>query len=198
MSFLRARATANLLRTSQNSGLSAIIRPVTAVPRCVQVRHESGAASLSAGGSNGAPSHAVSAPMLADIEKRWEGMAPQEQAELWMALRDRMKGPWANMTVAERKASYWIAFGPHGPRALPPPGQNMWVFKMTLVSIAVSAVLFAAVRAVARPAPKTMSKEWQEASNEYLKNQKTEPISGVSSEGYTGTGMVQSKSKPYN
>jgi cytochrome c oxidase subunit 4 len=38
-----------------------------------------------------------------------------------------------------------------------------------------------------------MSKEWQEASNEYLKSQKVEPITGVSSEGYSGPGMVQSK-----
>lgn len=28
----------------------------------------------------------------------------QEQAELWMALRDRMKENWADMTVQEKKA----------------------------------------------------------------------------------------------
>lgn len=41
--------------------------------------------------------------------------------------------------------------------------------------------------------PKTMTKEWQEASTEYLKEQKSEPISGFASEGYDGPGMVQSK-----
>ena len=48
--------------------------------------------------------HAISNPTLADIEKRWEGMPPQEQADLWMALRDRMKNDWHELTLQERKA----------------------------------------------------------------------------------------------
>lgn len=48
--------------------------------------------------------HAVSNPTLANIEKRWEGMPPQEQAELWMALRDRMTVDWNEMTTQEKKA----------------------------------------------------------------------------------------------
>jgi hypothetical protein len=48
--------------------------------------------------------HAISNPTLANIEKRWEQMPPQEQADLWMALRDRMKGNWAELTLAEKKA----------------------------------------------------------------------------------------------
>lgn len=48
--------------------------------------------------------HAISNPTLANIEKRWEGMAPQEQADLWMALRDRMKGDWNELTLQEKKA----------------------------------------------------------------------------------------------
>ena len=48
--------------------------------------------------------HAISNPTLAGIEKRWEGMPPQEQAELWMQLRDRMKVDWHEMTLQEKKA----------------------------------------------------------------------------------------------
>ncbi|KAK3644214.1 Cytochrome c oxidase subunit 5B, mitochondrial [Elasticomyces elasticus] len=48
--------------------------------------------------------HAISNPTLANIEKRWEGMPPQEQADLWMALRDRMKEDWTALTVQEKKA----------------------------------------------------------------------------------------------
>ena len=48
--------------------------------------------------------HAISKPTLANIEKRWEGMPLQEQADLWMALRDRMKGSWKELTVQEQKA----------------------------------------------------------------------------------------------
>ena len=42
--------------------------------------------------------------MLAGIEKRWELMPPQEQAELWMKLRDRMVEDWHNLTLQEKKA----------------------------------------------------------------------------------------------
>lgn len=48
--------------------------------------------------------HAISNPTLAGIEKRWEIMPPQEQAELWMALRDRMKTDWHELTLQEKKA----------------------------------------------------------------------------------------------
>ncbi len=51
-----------------------------------------------------ASAHAISNPTLADIEKRWEAMPPQEQADLWMALRDRMKVDWNEMTLQEKKA----------------------------------------------------------------------------------------------
>ena len=46
----------------------------------------------------------ISNPTLANIEKRWEGMPLQEQADLWMALRDRMKGNWNELTIQEQKA----------------------------------------------------------------------------------------------
>ena len=48
--------------------------------------------------------HAISNPTLANIEKRWDAMPPQEQADLWMALRDRMKVDWNEMTMQEKKA----------------------------------------------------------------------------------------------
>lgn len=48
--------------------------------------------------------HAISNPELANIEKRWDEMPPQEQAELWMNLRDRMKAPWTELTLQEKKA----------------------------------------------------------------------------------------------
>lgn len=35
-------------------------------------------------------------------------MPPQEQAELWMALRDRMKNDWHELTLQERKACEFI------------------------------------------------------------------------------------------
>jgi cytochrome c oxidase subunit 4 len=206
-------------------------------------------------------SHAISNPTLADIERRWEALPPQEQADLWMALRDRMKVDWHELTPQEKKAgqwiffcedvpwvgplfmqalqhfgdrlhwvivfscwllwaAYWIAFGPHGPRAEAPPGENWRILKYTIYCLGASGVLFWLSRHFANPHPKTMSREWQEATNEYMKvrpiiptlwwflselvivfdygwltsaqEQKSEPITGISSPGYKGTGYIQS------
>ena len=38
--------------------------------------------------------------------------------------------------------------------------------------------------------PLTTTKEWEEATNEYLREQKSNPITGISSEGYKGKGYV--------
>ncbi|KAE8825254.1 hypothetical protein PTNB73_08252 [Pyrenophora teres f. teres] len=141
--------------------------------------------------------HAISNPTLANIEKRWEDMPPQEQADLWMTLRDRMKTDWKELTIQEKKAAelargkpYFIAFGPHGPRRPPPPDEGRNVFLLSSAVIAGAFAVFAFTRMFASPIrPRTMTKEWQEASEEYLKAQGTEPITG-----YKGM-LVQSKSE---
>ncbi|KAK5988699.1 Efflux pump radE [Cladobotryum mycophilum] len=116
--------------------------------------------------------HAISNPTLANIEKRWEGMPLQEQADLWMSLRDRMKGSWTELTLQEKKAAYWIAFGPHGPRTADPPEPMP-----------------------ALPGVSPSASEYQEATNEMLKGQNADPLTGIASEGYTGKGVIQSPPK---
>ena len=68
-----------------------------------------------------------------------------------------------------RYTAWWIAFGPHGPRAEDPPGEWTKILWYTTIGVAVSAALFFGIHAFARPPPRTMTKEWQEATNEYLK-----------------------------
>ncbi|KAI0484536.1 cytochrome c oxidase polypeptide V [Xylariaceae sp. FL0804] len=137
----------------------------------------------------------ISNPTLANIEKRWEVMPPPEQAELWMSLRDRMKGDWSELTLQEKRASWWIAFGPHGPRKRPEPGDGWRTFRDVMLLIGAACVLFVIMRMFANPAPSTMNREWQEATNEYLKKQRADPITGISSEGYKGKGAIQSPPK---
>ncbi|KAF2225183.1 cytochrome c oxidase polypeptide V [Elsinoe ampelina] len=144
-------------------------------------------------GQQSRSAHAISNPTLANIEKRWEAMPPQEQADLWMALRDRMKVDWHELTVQEKKAAYWIAFGPHGPRAGPPPGEGTKVLGYTIAGCVAAAVLFFGTRAFARPPPPTMTKEYQQASEAYLKENNVEPITGISAEDWKGDFLVQSK-----
>jgi cytochrome c oxidase subunit 4 len=61
-------------------------------------------ATLPRAAARASSTQALSNPTLKNIEKRWEGMPLQEQAELWMALRDRMKESWHDLTLQEKKA----------------------------------------------------------------------------------------------
>lgn len=92
-------------------------------------------------------------------------------------------------------AAYWIAFGPHGPRAQDPPGEGTRVFFGTAIAVGVSLALFSFTRLFAKPPPPTMTKEWQEAANEKLIEQRSDPLTGISSDVYTGKGQVQSPPK---
>lgn len=69
----------------------------------------------------------------------------------------------ANVRI--RTTAYWIAFGPHGPRAQDPPGANWYIFRQVCLWVGASVVVFAVIRYFAREPPKTMSREWQEATN---------------------------------
>lgn len=66
-------------------------------------------------------------------------------------------------------SAYWIAFGPHGPRAQTPPGEGWKVLSYTLVGVAASLGIFGLARFFAKPGPSTMNKEWEEATNEILR-----------------------------
>jgi len=175
----------SLIRASTSS---AAVIPSTAIRQALRLPRPASVVCIQ---QQARQAHAISNPTLANIEKRWEDMPPQEQADLWMTLRDRMKVDWNELTLQEKKAAYWIAFGPHGPRALPPPGETRKVVLYTFLGIAASGALFWVTRHFAsKETPRTMTKEWQEASEEYLKAQGSEPITG-----YKGM-LVQSKPGP--
>jgi len=87
--------------------------------------------------------------------------------------------------------AYYVAFGPHGPRTpINPPGTFVKVTSTVAGLVGVAFAVVAAVRYYAAPPPKTLTKEWQEASTEYARENKLNPISGISSEGYKGKGFV--------
>ena len=109
---LRNSVSALLRQSLAASARQSITNTVrVAMPQTMAVRAASmtatppvnGAASDSLS-SEGEPIRTISNPTLANIEKRWEGMPLQEQADLWMALRDRMQGSWHDLTVQEKKA----------------------------------------------------------------------------------------------
>ena len=103
---IRLPNTSRLLSNSLRPSLTT--RPVALRPACRTLATTADSASQQSSdvgtGQKRQQSHAVSNPTLANIEKRWEAMPPQEQAELWMALRDRMTVDWHDMTMQEKRA----------------------------------------------------------------------------------------------
>ncbi|KAK1926533.1 cytochrome c oxidase subunit V [Papiliotrema laurentii] len=134
----------------------------------------------------------ATAPLLGNIEASWKDLSAEEQYEIHQQLRELQKKDWKELTVDEKKAAYWVAFGPHGPRApIHGPNHGFQVFAITAGVIGASVATFMFFRSTTPPPPHTMTKEYQEQMTEYMRSQKMNPISGVSSEGYQGKGMVQ-------
>lgn len=83
--------------------------------------------------------------------------------------------------------AYFISFGPHGPRApLLPAGSTTKTFVGVAGLVGAAFALFYFIRHNGKETPKTMNKEWQQATNERLLEQKVNPITGLSSENYKG------------
>lgn len=95
-------------------------------------------------------------------------------------------------TICFPKLAYFVAFGPHGPRTpANEPGHSLKVFVGVAALVGTAYAVFELARSQAAPPPRTMTTEYQEQMNEYMRSQNMNPISGVSSEGYKGKGMVQ-------
>ncbi|KAF9819811.1 hypothetical protein IEO21_01902 [Rhodonia placenta] len=154
------------------------------------------AASASGTHATASPASSASSSVipLSNVEAQWEQLSHDEQLTVHQQLEELQKKDWKTLSIDEKKAAYYVAFGPHGPRApVNPPGTTMKVLLGTLAGVAAAGAVFIAVRSFAPPPPKSISKEWEEASNERALEQKMNPISGISSEGYSGTGFVTHK-----
>ncbi|KAI9314520.1 cytochrome c oxidase subunit IV [Dichotomocladium elegans] len=128
---------------------------------------------------------------IQNLESRWNTLSTAEQNTIAKQLEEAQKADWKVLSTEEKKAAYYIAFGPHGPRApLTKPGHTGKVVGGVAAVLAASGALFYAIRLGGEEKPKTFTKEWQEATNEYLKSQNSNPISGISSEGYKGKGYL--------
>ncbi|KAH8832548.1 COX4, subunit IV of cytochrome c oxidase [Flagelloscypha sp. PMI_526] len=136
------------------------------------------------------------APMvpLGNIETHWDGLADNDKFSLQDQIDDIQKKDWKLLTLDEKKAAYFIAFGPHGPRApVSKPGDNLKILVSVVALVGFAGIIHFTMRSIGGAPPKTMTREWQEASNERAKEMKLNPITGITSEGYSGKGFIQSK-----
>ncbi|ORY01941.1 cytochrome c oxidase subunit IV [Basidiobolus meristosporus CBS 931.73] len=133
----------------------------------------------------------TSTPALANIRSSWKTMAQEEKVNLYNHLLEAQKGDWKALSLDQQRAAYWLSFGPHGVRKAPlEKGDGKKVFGGVVAVIGISAGLFYLIRLAGQPTPHTFTKEWQEATNEKMKEQKSNPITGISSEDYNGKGYL--------
>ena len=150
--------------------------------------HASSPATTTSSGSKVAP---VS---LSNVEAKWAGLSEAEQAAVHEQLEVIQQKDWKELSVDEKKAAYYVAFGPHGPRTpTSKPGDLMKILVGTSALVGVGATLYLTFKSLAPPAPRTINKEWEEASTERAKELNLDPITGIPSADYKGKGFVTHK-----
>ncbi|EJS41961.1 cox5ap [Saccharomyces arboricola H-6] len=128
-----------------------------------------------------AQTHALSNASVMELQSRWENMPSTEQQDIVTKLTERQKLPWSQLTEPEKQAVWYISYGEWGPRRpVLNKGDSGFIAKGVAVGLLVSVGLFAAIRMVGGEDSKTMNKEWQLKSDEYLKSKNANPWGGYS------------------
>lgn len=128
-----------------------------------------------------AQTQAISKAAIVDLPNRWEDLPASEQQDIVTKLTDRQKLPWKQMTETEKQAAWYISYGEWGPRRpVHAKGDGAYIAKGVVVGLVGSVALFALIRSFAGEPPKTMTKEWQLKSDEYLKSKNANPWGGYS------------------
>lgn len=125
-------------------------------------------------------STAVTPAEITNIQGRWEKLPESDKQHLIDALAAKQKLPWSQLSLEEKKAAWYISFGTWGPRKpMETKEEQAKIYKgiigFTLLSVAIFGAYYAN-----RNVPKTMNREWQEKSDEYLASKNANPFSTYS------------------
>lgn len=123
---------------------------------------------------------ALSQASIANLENRWEKLPETDRKTVIESLAERQKLPWNQLSAQEKKAAYYISFGEWGPRRpLYNTEEKKSIIWGTALGLFICTALFFGFRHF-RTVPVTMNKEWQEKSDEYLKEKHANPFRGYS------------------
>ncbi|KAK7203471.1 cytochrome c oxidase subunit IV-domain-containing protein [Myxozyma melibiosi] len=121
----------------------------------------------------------IPTPLISDLPARWESLPIKEQAALTVKIWKRQTLPWTELTLDEKRASFYISYGPWGPRKpMHGPYDTYKIIGGVILGLAASVVLFATARSFGGPAPRTLNRQWQEASDERYNTGLVEPFRG--------------------
>ncbi|KAI9023264.1 cytochrome c oxidase subunit IV family [Hyaloraphidium curvatum] len=117
----------------------------------------------------------VSDAALVGLEARWGRLPECEQAAVAEKLLEKQKGDWRKMTQEEKRAAYFIAYGPHSSRAPEDPSLNQRVYSTVAFIMAVSGGIWY-YWFTHRTLPETMSPEGVAELQRIIEEDNAEPI----------------------
>src|SRR6267154_4306343 len=123
-----------------------------------------------AGSSTSHVTAATSAIPLSNVEAQWATLSPSEQTAVHQQLEELQRKDWKTLSLSEKKAgtsyslfsldavvdklmsfvlAYYVAFGPHGPRApVNPPGTTFKILTGVSALIGAAGLLYGGFRAI--------------------------------------------------
>lgn len=100
-----------------------------------------------------------------------------------VALREKEKGDWKNLSLDEKKALYRASFCQTFAEMKAPTGEWKAVTAVCLLAFSVTAWMMVFMKTfVYPPLPETITEEWKEKNLEMMIRQRQGPITGVSSQ----------------
>lgn len=94
------------------------------------------------------------APLLDHLEKRWAKMDQLEQDEIIMYLQYKERGDWMELTPVEKRAIWYINYGPWGPRGpiRDDPGRLYAVYAKVIALVLLGVGGYQLVKSTSTPA----------------------------------------------
>ncbi|TPX66706.1 hypothetical protein SpCBS45565_g04292 [Spizellomyces sp. 'palustris'] len=123
--------------------------------------------------------HTVSPAALSQIETRWAKLPECEQGAVADYLAEKQKGDWKNLTLDEKRAAYWIAYGPYGARTPIDPAMKWKVLGWSSFFLSVTVGLWVYWTKEVVPTLRTHNKEWKEEEERRAIENKQNPYTGV-------------------
>ncbi|PVU94651.1 hypothetical protein BB561_002375 [Smittium simulii] len=146
-------------------------------------------------GSRAASQRAMSSisatPIMPQVESKWIDTSESDKQSIINKLDLVMKNDWNAVTLDDKRAIYYINYGNYGVREpSSKKGDSLKILLYTSAIIGASLLTSFGISKLFGSTPHTVTKEWQEASNEYAISQNSNPITGISSKEYKGAGFV--------
>ncbi|KAJ3415973.1 Cytochrome c oxidase subunit 5A [Chytridiales sp. JEL 0842] len=115
---------------------------------------------------------------LSQIETRWGKLPEAEQGAIADKLSAVQKGDWKKMTLDEKRAAYFIAYGPYGARSPSDPALKWSVAAWSTVFVGLAAGLWVYTSSM-KPKLRTMTPEWKAEEERISIEEKQNPYKGA-------------------